>query len=304
MIGIITDIQRASTVDGPGLRTTVFLKGCPLRCQWCHNPETQQRKIQLAFDPESATADDLTRIGLRDQPTADMSAEQISGILARAESCDPKSLVQRAACGGFFFYGREESVDAIINIVERDRAYYDRTGGGMTVSGGEPMAQPEFTLELLHRARSAGVHTALDTTGVTSLYHLERTLRVTDVYLFDYKATDSAKHQRLTGVPVWPVLTSLDWLCTNGARVILRCPMIPGVNDDTDHLSGIAELSRSYSAITSVEILTWHTMGQSKYRRLGIETDPQLPKDNTSEDQKVRYHDLLSGFSCRAFTIK
>ena len=225
MKGIITDIHRTSIVDGPGIRTTVFLKGCPLRCIWCHNPETQNTKIE-------------------------------SG------------------------YGREAELEGIVSECEKDRIYYDETGGGVTLSGGEPLMQADFALELLKRLKELGIHTTLDTTGYVQISVMEKALRVTDLFLLDYKATDPTLHFSLTVSIRDTIMESLDYLMSNNAKVILRCPLIPGVNDDVDHLTAIAELEKKYPDLMQIDLLPWHTMGNFKYEKIGRHVDPRLPKEN------------------------
>jgi len=239
--GIITDIHRASTVDGPGLRTTVFLKGCPLRCLWCHNPETQ------AFFPE---------------PAQD---------------------------GETFTYGREVSVRDIMEIVLKDRDYYERSGGGATVSGGEPMAQPEFALALLRECRESGIHTILDTSGMMSDSSARRSLPVVNRYFFDYKATDSHEHRTLTGKGKERVLRTLEILNAGGAAITLRCPLIPGLNDSSSHLKAIAALANHTACIDRVDLLGWHTMGKKKYQKLGRVLSARLPEKEADTAIKEHY---------------
>lgn len=196
----------------------MFLKGCPLRCQWCHNPESQR------FGPETD------------------------------------------ACGKT--YGRSATVGEVMGVVRQDKSFYAASGGGLTLSGGEPLAQPDFALALLAAARSEGIHTCLDTSGHVPQSLLEKTLPLTDVYHFDYKATGEEPHRRLTGVGGGRIRENLDFLFTRDARVILRCPFVPGANDTSEHLQTIAGLARRHAAL-SVEILPYHRMGLDKAERLG-----------------------------------
>ncbi len=298
MKGIITDIHRTSVVDGPGLRTTVFLKGCPLRCLWCHNPETQRFSIEPAFDWNKASPHDFEQLGY------ESPHKQTTAVLERITKVGINECVRQCTTGAISAYGREVSVDEVVVEVLKDRDYYANSGGGVTLSGGEPMSQPAFTLEVLRRCHEAGIHTVLDTTGLFPFKYIASSIEATDLYLFDYKATGEAKHFELTGVALQPILDTLDVLATNGTNILLRCPMIPGVNDTPEHLQGIADLQRKYpESIKAIDILTWHTMGHVKYTRLGRVT-PAMPKRKTSEEQKAKYRTFFDLAGATGLTVK
>ncbi len=239
--GIVFDLQRGSFVDGPGLRTTVFLKGCPLRCRWCHNPESQR------FAPE---------------------------VVDRGTPSERR-------------VGTRMSVGGVMAVVERDRAFYEHSGGGMTLSGGEPMAQPDFTAALLSAAHTLGVHTCLDTSGHAPWDQLRRTLPVTDLYLFDYKATGDGVHRELTGVDPTEVLGNLRRLTDAGADVRLRCPLVPGVNDGDEHLRTIARLAEELP-VRGVDLLPYHALGRGKRRDAPVYPEP-------TADDRARWEEL-TGF--------
>lgn len=214
--GVLLDIHRCSLNDGPGIRTTVFLKGCPLRCLWCHNPESQKLKPEI--DTEGKT------------------------------------------------WGKEATVDDIMDVVRQDIAYYESSGGGVTLSGGEPLAQPDFSLALLTAAKSEGIHTCLDTSGQASQSVLEATMPLTDVYHFDFKATGTERHMQLTGTDGQRIRENLEMLLDRGAKVILRCPMVPRVNDQPEHLQSIAALGAEHPDL-KIEILPYHNLGSGKAER-------------------------------------
>ena len=216
--GLVFDIQRCSLHDGPGIRTTVFLKGCPLRCEWCHNPESQKS------EPET---------GL-----------------------------------GGKVYGTERSVEEIMEIVRADRAYYASSGGGLTVSGGEPTVQFDFCRALLTAAKVEGIHTCLDTCGHVSPEKLLALLPLVDLWHYDYKATGSEMHRRFTGLDNTLILKNLAVLRENNARIRLRCPVIPGGNDTEEHLRSLDAFEAS-GDFASVERLPYHTTGNAKYSDLG-----------------------------------
>lgn len=266
MTGIVFDIQRFALHDGPGIRTTVFLKGCPLRCLWCHNPESQAFAPQVAFDAERCTTCELAArasthgiesLDLRPD-TAEFAPGATTGTFA--EACPHGALTA---------IGRAMTVGEVVDEVLRDEAYYRRSGGGLTLSGGEPLAQPAFALALLQAAKAQGVHTCLDTSGAVAPERIAAAAEVTDLFLYDYKATDPDEHRRLTGVSNRLVLDNLDALYRQGARIVLRCPLVPGVNDTAEHLAGIAALGARYPRLEGVEIMPYHDLGRDKAARVG-----------------------------------
>ncbi len=288
--GLITDIHRASVVDGPGLRTTVFVKGCSLRCVWCHNPETQKGRIEPAIDRGVLTPSEAEALGLDGFPeTAEGTRAMLEVIQARGLDVCQGQL----SSGALTVYGREVTVDAVMEEVRKDRDYYVNSGGGVTLSGGEPMIQPEFTLEVMGASKAEGIHTVLDTTGYMDRGLCASTLEVTDLYLYDFKASEEPVHQELTGVGLERILGNLDLLATSGARIWLRCPIIPGLNDAESHFQAIAKLQQKYPAIERVHLLTWHTMGLAKFKRLGKPVPAELPADSVEEVTKVRYREAL-----------
>lgn len=223
---LVFDLQRCSMHDGPGIRTTVFLKGCPLRCKWCHNPEA------LSFGPQ---------------------------WMAGATPADRGKTV-----------GQEMGIPEILRQLERDRPYFKASGGGLTISGGEPMSRFAFTLALLKAAKAAGFHTCLDTSGEAPWEQYAATLPFVDVYHYDYKATGSGRHASLVGTDGTRILDNLRRLLENGSDIILRCPMVPGVNDQEEHFQAIARLSGAHPGLR-VEILPYHDMSRDKRRRLAME---------------------------------
>ena len=219
---IVFDIQRNSLEDGPGIRTTVFLKGCCLRCRWCHNPES--------FEP---------------QP------QQVTLPNGRVR-----------------IYGERMSVADVFKVVVLDQPFFKVSGGGVTVSGGEPFLHHNFLRELLKTCTAEGIHTAVETNGFPAWDNYEPVLAYTDLFLFDYKATPSQVHTELTGVPLEPVLERLNALIQAGKELILRCPIIPGINDNEAHLQAIAALSYQYGI--HVQIMPYHNTARDKWKALHI----------------------------------
>ncbi len=268
MNGLTFDIHRFSINDGPGIRTTVFLKGCYLKCEWCHNPESQSFKPQLSFNPEKCiNCFECVKICPNNAHKIKDNKHYVDWYL-----CDlAGECVKVCPSGALKIIGANTEVDVIITEVMKDKKYYDKTGGGITISGGEPMAQFEFTKELLIEAKKNGLHTVLDTCGYGEQNHFKEITKYVDLFLFDYKFTDEKLHKEFTGVSNKEILANLDFLYNNGASINLRCPLIPGINDNEDHLNGIKNIIRKYPHLNSVEIMPYHNMGKDKANRVGME---------------------------------
>lgn len=267
MEGIIFDIQPFALHDGPGIRTTVFLKGCPLRCLWCSNPESFTLNAVLSHKK-------------------DRCIECFQCI----QVCEPGALFEKeaklivlhkhcTACGkcievcpkdALKLVGYRESSANILKRVLKDRAYFDKSGGGITLSGGEPMMQANFATHLLKEAKKAGLHTCLETSGFASQADFERILPHVDLFLFDYKATGSAKHLALTQQKNEQILNNLHFLNDKRAQIVLRCPIIPHINDTSEHFKAIDQLAAELENVIEVEQLPYHHFGAHKYEELGL----------------------------------
>ncbi len=268
MTGRIFDIQRFSIHDGPGIRTTVFLKGCPLHCTWCHNPESISPKLSLSYlrdrcigcgqcfgvCPEKA----LVKSG-EGKATVDRPRCTNCGLCAAV--CDAKALEA---------VGRDTTVEQVLDVVLRDRDYYAASDGGMTLSGGEPLFQPEFAGALLAAAKSKGVHTAVETSGYAEWPVLERVAPSVDLFLYDCKESDPKLHEGFTGKTNELIRSNLRALHKAGANILLRCPMIPKYNARKEHLDGIAALARELPNLKGVELLPYHRLGLPKINRFGL----------------------------------
>ena len=264
--GTVFNIQRFSTYDGPGIRTCVFLKGCPLRCAWCHNPESHSARVQMFYRADlcvgcgacmAACPSGCHRMDAG-RHMFDRSLCQSCGKCAGA--CPANSM---EICGETLF------AEAVMVDVLHDRPFYEASGGGMTLSGGEPLMQFDFALALLRLAKENDIRTAIETCGYT---HRDITELVpcTDQWLFDVKLTDDEKHRRYTGVSNRIILDNLRKLDDAGAKIVLRCPIIPDVNFDDGHFEGLANLARSLKNASAIHLEPYHPLGVSKARQLGM----------------------------------
>lgn len=264
--GIIFDVKRFSIHDGPGIRTTVFLKGCPLRCWWCHNPEGQVTDPELMLRPDRCIGCDAC-VEVCSTGAIHKSGVTILTFRDRCRSC--------GACGEVCYaearelVGRSVTVADVMAEVLQDIPFYDESGGGVTFSGGEPLSQPEFLGDVLSACRARGLHTAVDTCGFASDDVLDRIRTDVDLFLYDLKLMDEMRHQEATGVSNEPILRNLRRLSREGHRIILRVPVIPEVNDDEDNLRRIGALAASLPGLERVDLLPYHHMGRDKYRQLG-----------------------------------
>lgn len=288
-LGTVFNIQRASFHDGPGVRTTVFFKGCPLRCPWCHNPEG------IGFDPEvlvraERCLDCGACVKACPRPGGPLAAGAALGE-AGCESC--RRCVEACPAGARELAGRVRSDAEVLDEVRRDRLVYDESGGGVTFSGGEPLAQPEFLLGCLVACRREGLHTAVDTCGVAPREVVEAVASETDLLLWDLKHLDPVRHQALTGAPLQVVLDNLDVAASCGVPIWLRIPVVPGCTDDERSLESAARLAAKLSAVRRVSLLPYHRTGSGKLGRL-LRPDP-LP--GTASPTPERMHALAAVFA-------
>jgi pyruvate formate lyase activating enzyme len=273
--GLIFNIQRFSIHDGPGIRTTVFLKGCPLRCFWCHNPEGLRKKVEIQFSSSRC---------IRCGECAQACPEGAQVVTPDARIFDRKRCT---ACGrcvetcfaeGLQIIGTWRSAADVVNEALRDRAFYASSGGGVTLSGGEPLLQPGFTLAVLNALHAEGIHTALETTTYCSWKTLSAVLAATDLFMIDLKHLDPIVHQSATGVSNERILANTRRLAQTGKTIIFRTPVIPGVNDTPEAIQAIATYVRElgtlrddHGAGLALELLPFHHLADDKYTSLGME---------------------------------
>ena len=294
--GQIFNIQHFSTEDGPGVRTTVFFQGCPLRCAWCANPESREAVRQLAH-----------RAALCVKCGCCIKACPRDALSVR----DGAVRIDRAACDGcgvcaevcpshaMFFYGEEKRLDAVWEEVLRDRGYYETSGGGVTCSGGECMLQADFVTELFRRCRAESIHTALDTCGQFPPEAVDKALPFTDLVLYDIKTLDSAAHRRFTGAGNELILENLKRILAYPATVYIRIPVIPGYNDAAEDLGATAAFVRELDPTLHVDLLPYHRFGLAKYQMLDLPYPPGDLAAPTAE-QKAAWRKIFTdaGLDC------
>ena len=264
--GTVFDIQRFSIHDGPGIRTTVFVKGCPLSCLWCHNPESIESQPEIAFLAEKCIGCGYC---FKTCPKGCHVMENEQHVLHRdtCERCGRCTLECYAQA--LELIGKEMTVDEVIDTVLRDQPFYETSNGGMTLSGGEPLTQFDFTKALLDRARTEGLHTCVETSGFAPRERVLELVPWVDLFLWDYKETDPAKHEEYTGAPPDAILANLQAIDDAGAAIILRCPVIPGLNDRPDHFEGIASTATALTNVQEIQLEPYHPLGKSKSERIG-----------------------------------
>lgn len=286
-MGTIFAIKRYAIHDGPNIRTTVFFKGCPLACWWCHNPEGLHRAVELVWDGAKCIG---CHACVKRCPSGSLTASP-SGIQWAARTC--------AVCGGCVeacpslaleATGREVSADEVLAEIVRDRPFFDRSGGGVTFSGGEPLAQPGFLLELLAACGRLAIHRVVDTSGFAPSDVLLHVAEETDLFLFDLKLMDRDRHHLYTGVSNEPILANLRLLAARGHAVQVRLPLIPGINDDAANLAATGEFVASLPGIGAIDLLPFHRAANAKYRKLHLPNPGEqlLPTRPESLDTAIK----------------
>ena len=269
--GRIFDVQTFSIHDGPGIRTTVFLKGCPLRCVWCHNPESMETEPDVGFIPAKCIACGQCTLVCTHEGHAIVDGRHVfqRALCVRCGSCTTE-----CPTGALELAGKEVTAAWVMSEVEKDRMFYERSGGGITLSGGEPLMQPEFSTALLRLARDSHLHTAVDTSGYAGQTVFDRVTALADLVLFDIKMIDERAHRRLAGVSNRRILRNLQRLLRdeNGPKVWLRLPVIPGQNDSPDAIQNLIDFCASLwgnPRLEAIHLMPYHRLAESKYQEFG-----------------------------------
>lgn len=294
--GIVFDIKKFSIHDGPGIRTTIFFKGCPLSCWWCHNPEGQ------ALEPEMIFRAQLCIRCYACLPVCEKDAISLDGDIVSTdrEKCTAcGTCVEVCYSGAREIVGRRMTVAQVMAEIERDRAFYDESGGGVTFSGGEPLSQPVFLLELLQACKEKEIHTALDTCGFSAWETLDSVREYVDLFLYDLKLIGDVRHRKFTGVSNQLILDNLQALSQRDHDIVLRLPIIPEINDDDENIRRAGAFAAALPRLERVDVLPYHKIGLEKYHRLGKTC--ALPETfPPSEERIAEIAEILRGFGLRA----
>ena len=299
--GIIFNIQRYTINDGPGIRTEIFMKGCPLKCRWCSNPESQRAAIEPGVYSSKCISEDkcgLCITACRQQALlfaggsiAGIDRSRCIGCMKCAAACPSEAV--RA-------WGEKMSRDEVMAVIEKDRAFYEKSGGGVTVSGGEPLVQKEFTRSILKACREAGIHTCLESTFCTDRETAEAAAEYADLVISDIKHMDSEVHKKYTGRGNEEILANLKRLAACGHDMILRIPVIPGINDDAENIERTADYIEDNigDRLRTLQLLSFMRMGEEKCRSLdrAYEMD-SLQFDREEFQQRVK--DIAEYFNSR-----
>lgn len=279
----IFDIKRYAINDGPGIRIVIFLKGCNLNCAWCHNPESISSETERMYAPTKCIQCGTCVMAC---PEKALTLTQ-EGIVTDTERCNMTGrCAEVCPTKAIEISGKHMSVAEIMNEIEKERVFFDQSGGGVTFSGGEPLLQSKFLIELLDECGKRRIHRAVDTAGLANTEIILEVSKRTDLFLYDLKLMDSEKHQKWIGVPNEKILENLKVLAETGAKIIIRIPLIGGVNDDAENMEATARfVSQLSGEKKEVNLLPYHKIAQTKYQKLGRPDEFQPLEEPTKEAQ-------------------
>jgi pyruvate formate lyase activating enzyme len=278
--GLVFNIMRYSVADGPGLRTTIFLKGCPLRCAWCHNPESQSTKPQHIFRNDRC-------LGCED--CLDACPQKAITLGKQGFNLDEANCIWCGECQAVCpsqareIKGQTTTVEQVMTEIMKDLPFYEQSGGGVTFSGGEPLMQPEFLEKMLKVCKGQEIHTALDTSGCVKYEVIQRMTPYVDLFLYDLKTMNRQVHKELVGVDNQIILDNLARLIREGSQVMVRMPLIPGINDSPEDIHQAGEFLQGLACSPEVELLPYHATAKQKYRLLGMAPYTPPTKNHTTD---------------------
>lgn len=295
MRGILFDIQKFMLHDGPGIRTVVFLKGCTLRCKWCCNPESYRENPELAFlSTRCNNCGNCIPICPEKAITLGNSAININFDLCTV--C--KKCIDVCPTNALKIFGHSYTPGEIIDEVIKDKDFFVNSKGGLTLSGGEALLQLDFATNILKLAKENGLHTCLETAGNVLQRSFSQVMPYVDLFLFDYKLTNSTLHKLWTGANNDQLLVNLEYIYNSGAAIVVRCPIIPGVNDTDEHFNGIVAMSQKYPNLKGIELMPYHEFGKDKFRQLGH--NPHILETGSVNNlQKDTWRDRLMKLGCK-----
>lgn len=280
---LVFDIKRYAINDGPGIRIVVFLKGCNLNCTWCHNPESISADRERMYAPSKCIRCG-TCVAACPEKAITLTAE---GIITDSDLCRLSGMCAEVCpTKAIEISGKEMSVDEIVKEIEKERPFFDHSDGGVTFSGGEPLLHHRFLIRLLEECGKRGIHRAVDTAGFVNTDIIREVARHTDLFLYDLKIMDPEKHRKWIGVTNEKILENLKVLADTGAKIIIRIPLIGGVNDDTENIERTAQFVAELSGEKKVvNLLPYHKIAQTKYQKLGRPEDFQILEEPSREVQ-------------------
>lgn len=284
--GLIFDVKKYAINDGPGIRIAIFFKGCPLNCRWCHNPESISTKIQKMYSPEKCIGCNACVMACPEEACTltpngiTTDRERCTGCGICADICPTRATEMS---------GRLCTVEELAEVVEKERIFFDQSGGGVTISGGEPLLQPEFLIALLDELGSRSIHRAVDTTGFVKSETMLEVAKRTELFLYDLKLMDSERHKKWTGVDNTRILSNLKLLAETGTLINIRIPLVKGVNDDDENLKETAAfVAKLAGEKKKINILPYHNIAASKYLKLGEKYDPvEMAEPDEAEKARV-----------------